>query len=249
MSGSAENDGVVLVVGASGGIGRAVLLYYLAVAEYARVVAVSRGERPAELAPQGERLSWLVSDYTEASIAQLVRATLSDGERLARVVICNGILHNAELEPEKSITRLNASAMHEVLHANLVVPSLWLAALPQVLRGSDSCRIAVLSARVGSIGDNRLGGWYSYRASKAALNMVLKSAAVEFRRRFPQVKLLAFHPGTTDTGLSKPFQRGVAPGKLFTPAFVAERLATLLNQLEPDGELSYLAWDGAEVGW
>ena len=249
MSGDAENEGAVLVVGASGGIGWAVLQHYLAAPEYARVFAVSRSERPAELAPHGERLSWLVSDYTEASIGQVVQAILPAGQRLARVVICNGILHNTQVEPEKSIARLNASAMHEVLHANLVVPSLWLAALPTLLRGGTACGVAVLSARVGSIGDNRLGGWYSYRASKAALNMVLKSAAVEFRRRLPQVKLLAFHPGTTDTELSRPFQRGVAPGKLFTPAFVAGRLAALLDQVEPDGELSYLAWDGADIGW
>jgi NAD(P)-dependent dehydrogenase (short-subunit alcohol dehydrogenase family) len=249
MSGYAENGAAVLVVGASGGIGRAVVQHFLAASEYALVFAVSRSDRPVDLALHGERLLWLVSDYTETSIERVIQAVLPAGERLARVVICNGILHSAQVAPEKSISRLNAAVMHEVLHANLVVPSLWLAALPQLLRGSTACRVAVLSARVGSIGDNRLGGWYSYRASKAALNMVLKSAAVEFRRRLPQVKLLAFHPGTTDTGLSRPFQRGVAPGKLFTPAFVAQRLAALLDQLESDGELSYMAWDGASVEW
>jgi len=119
----------------------------------------------------------------------------------------------------------------------------------QLPRAGADCVVAVLSARVGSITDNQLGGWYSYRASKAALNMVLKSAAVEYRRRLPRVKLLAFHPGTTDTALSRPFQRGVAPEKLFSPEFVARRLAQLLDQLQPDGELSYLAWDGSSIEW
>jgi NAD(P)-dependent dehydrogenase (short-subunit alcohol dehydrogenase family) len=102
---------------------------------------------------------------------------------------------------------------------------------------------------VGSISDNRLGGWYSYRCSKAALNMFMKTAAIEFGRRFPRVKLVALHPGTTDTALSRPFQRRVAPEKLFTPEFVAGRLAAVLEEVKPDRELSFLAWDGSEVDW
>ena len=139
--------------------------------------------------------------------------------------------------------------MHEVFQANVVVPSLWIGAIPHLLRPDADCVVAVLSARVGSITDNRLGGWYSYRASKAALNMVLKSASVEFARRFPGVKLLAFHPGTTDTKLSQPFQRGVPPNKLFTPDFVAGRLSGLMDRLKPEGQLSYLAWDGSKIEW
>ena len=241
--------GAVLVVGTSGGIGRAVLDHYLAAPEYELVFAVSRGVRPQSLQPRGDRLRWLVCDYSEASIESVMDSIGSAGASLGRVVVCNGILHNDRLSPEKSLLKLKASAMQEVLHANVVVPSLWVAALARLLRGNAECVVAVLSARVGSITDNQLGGWYSYRASKAALNMVLRSAAVEYRRRLPRVKLLAFHPGTTDTALSRPFQRGVAPESLFTPAFVAGRLARLLDQLEPDGELSYLAWDGSSIEW
>jgi NAD(P)-dependent dehydrogenase (short-subunit alcohol dehydrogenase family) len=131
----------------------------------------------------------------------------------------------------------------------VVVPSLWLAALSQSLTRGSSCKIAALSARVGSISDNRLGGWYSYRASKAALNMVMKSAAIEYSRRLPGVKIVAFHPGTTDTALSRPFQRGVPEGKLFAPDFVAQRLASLLDSIEVDGELSFLDWDGKKIEW
>jgi NAD(P)-dependent dehydrogenase (short-subunit alcohol dehydrogenase family) len=109
--------------------------------------------------------------------------------------------------------------------------------------------VAVLSARVGSIGDNRLGGWYGYRASKAALNMFLQTAAVEYARRARRVKLLAFHPGTTDTALSAPFQKNVAAGKLFTPDFVAQRLLGLMDAAEPDGRLGFLDWAGKTVPW
>ena len=107
----------------------------------------------------------------------------------------------------------------------------------------------VLSARVGSIGDNGLGGWYSYRGSKAALNMMLRCAALETRRVNPAAKILAYHPGTVDTPLSEPFQTNVAPEKLFSPVRAAEALDTVLSSLEADGELSYLDWRGETIPW
>jgi NAD(P)-dependent dehydrogenase (short-subunit alcohol dehydrogenase family) len=118
-----------------------------------------------------------------------------------------------------------------------------------LLKQARGCKVTIFSARVGSIGDNHLGGWYSYRASKAALNMLLKSTAIEYARRAPSVKLLAFHPGTTDTPLSRPFSKQVPEHKLFQPGFVAEQLFKILEQLEPDGELSFLDWQGQRVDW
>jgi NAD(P)-dependent dehydrogenase (short-subunit alcohol dehydrogenase family) len=129
------------------------------------------------------------------------------------------------------------------------VPALWLKSLLKVLKGSQDCIVAALSARVGSIGDNHLGGWYAYRASKSALNMILKTAAIEYGRRAKNVKLIAFHPGTTDTELSKPFQAAVPKEKLFTPSFVAERLAMIMDEAVVDGELSYLDWKGQAIDW
>ncbi len=249
MNDLAQRAGVALVIGASGGIGRAVLDHYLAQPQFEQVIAVSRSPQPEALAQHDARLRWRVCDNTEASIDDVLAAAEGMHRQFSRVIICNGQLHNDRVTPEKSLLKLTAASMQEILHANVVVPSLWVAALSKVLRGGNTCVIAVLSARVGSISDNRLGGWYSYRASKAALNMVLKSAAIEYARRLPQVKLVAFHPGTTDTELSRPFQRGVAPESLFTPAFVAGKLATLLDQVEPDAELSFLAWDGSAIEW
>ncbi|HBO11481.1 MAG TPA: short-chain dehydrogenase, partial [Halieaceae bacterium] len=109
--------------------------------------------------------------------------------------------------------------------------------------------VAVLSARVGSIGDNRLGGWYGYRASKAALNMLLRSAAVELGRRAPSVALLAFHPGTTDTALSKPFQARVPADKLFPPARVADALLARMDAARADGELHFVDYAGEPIPW
>jgi NAD(P)-dependent dehydrogenase (short-subunit alcohol dehydrogenase family) len=126
---------------------------------------------------------------------------------------------------------------------------LWLAAFTTAIKNADELRIAVFSARVGSLTDNGLGGWCSYRASKAALNMSLKCAAIEYARLNKNAKLIAFHPGTTDTAMSKPFQKGVPEGKLFEPSFVAHRLITLLDAIASDGELSYIDWDGKTIPW
>jgi NAD(P)-dependent dehydrogenase (short-subunit alcohol dehydrogenase family) len=166
-----------------------------------------------------------------------------------RVVICCGTLHGDGYTPEKSLARLQPAVMQQLYQVNAVLPMLWLSALEPLLRRADAAVVAVLSARVGSIADNRLGGWYSYRASKAALNMLLRTAAVEFARRAPRVKLLAFHPGTTDTPLSAPFQARVPEHQLFAPGFVASRLCGLMDAARPDGELGFVDWDGQPVPW
>ena len=130
-----------------------------------------------------------------------------------------------------------------------MVPALWLKLLHKVLKGKQPAVVAALSARVGSIGDNRLGGWYAYRSSKSALNMLLQNIAIEYARRVKNVKLISFHPGTTDTALSKPFQGTVPEGKLFTPEFVAERLTGIMDAAVVDGQLSYLDWDNKVIPW
>ncbi len=108
---------------------------------------------------------------------------------------------------------------------------------------------AALSARVGSIGDNRLGGWYSYRASKAALNQLLHTAGIELKRLNPASTVLAIHPGTTDTQLSKPFQANVPEGQLFEPAFSAERILEVIGAHGPDESGSFWAWDNQPIVW
>lgn len=238
-----------MVIGASGGIGSAVLHAFLQDAGFEQVIAVSRGQRPDAASHYHDRLQWLCSDYSEASVTAITAALAQSGVALRRIVICNGLLHGGLLQPEKSLETLHGESMAQVFAANVIVPALWVSHLARVLRRSTGCSIAVLSARVGSIGDNRLGGWYSYRTAKAALNMFLKTAAVEYARRAPKVKLLAFHPGTTDTGLSRPFQKGVPEGKLFPPGFVAQRLLALLHEVTPDGELSFMDWEGKTIPW
>ncbi len=241
------SGGAALVVGAGGGIGGAVLDLLCRRGDHEVVYAVSRSPVPAGRAAT-PGLKWLACDQTPEGVAEVVGA-LAGGPPLDRVVICNGVLHGEGLQPEKAIERVDPQAMLSVLEVNAVLPILWLGALMGELRRTPGAVVAVLSARVGSIGDNRLGGWYSYRASKAALNMLLKTAAVEMARRAPAVKLLAFHPGTTDTPLSRPFQGNVPPDKLFTPEFVADRLLGLMDSALPDGGLDYLDWAGSTIPW
>jgi len=237
----------VLVIGAAGGIGAAVVAGFLADASVARLFAVSRRGDSATVAD--DRLQWLQCDHSDDAIASVVADLLARDVSLGYVVVATGTLHGEGFEPEKALDRIRRASLEKVLQVNTVIPSMWLAALTPLLRRSPGVVVAVLSARVGSIGDNALGGWYSYRASKAALNMILKSAAIELARRAPRAKLLAFHPGTTDTALSKPFQARVKAEKLFTPAFVAERLIELMTMASADGELDYLDWAGKPIPW
>lgn len=212
-------------------------------------------------------------DYQQASIEQCVTNIAAIAGRVTRIVMCNGILHSknpqsadstlgphsakdSTLMPEKRIEDIDALSLEQLFYANSIVPMLWLSALTSLLSlprhkvtGEQKCVISILSARVGSISDNRLGGWYGYRASKAALNMLIKTTAVEYARRLKRVKLIAFHPGTTDTPLSKPFQANVPAGKLFTPEFVASQLHQIMDNIEPNGEASYLDWQGKEISW
>ncbi len=235
-----------LVIGAGGGIGQALVRAALAQPERVRLHAISRQCAPAALAAGAH---WYDCDYRETAIAELGQRLRAERVTPVRVFICNGLLHDEDLLPEKWLEAVQRDALLRLYEANAVVPLLWLQALLPLLAEAGPAVVAVFSARVGSIADNRLGGWYGYRAAKAALNMLLKTAAIEYARRAPATKLLAFHPGTTDTALSRPFQARVAEGRLFTAEFVVERLLALMDRQRADGTLSYLDWDGKPIPW
>ena len=246
---SAESGTCIWVVAASGGIGAAVVSRWLQEPN-ARVVAISAQPPTTAVGGQSPGLIQVECDYSEEAIERTVSELLGKDLLPDYVVLAGGLLHDgAQVAPERQLEQLERAAMHAVFDANVVVPSLWLRALAKPLRQSARCVVAALSARVGSIGDNSLGGWYSYRSSKAGLNMVLRSAAVELRRRARGVKLIAFHPGTTDTALSKPFQRNVPAEKLFSPSYVADCLVGLMQSATVDGELSFLDYAGKRIPW
>tara|TARA_B100001093_G_scaffold199579_1_gene191729 strand:- start:187 stop:924 length:738 start_codon:yes stop_codon:yes gene_type:complete len=244
---TALKDG--LVTAASGGIGDAMVRTMLSDPILERVFAVSSvKEAPEDLRNNG-KLNWIRCDYSSVDIAKTANRLLSMNCNLVLGAICNGILHDNGIKPEKRMDDIQEETLNRVFTANAIVPILWVKELAKVFSKSDMCSIAILSARVGSISDNRLGGWYSYRASKSALNMLLKTSAIELNRKHKNVKLISFHPGTTDTKLSRPFQSSVSRDKLFTPDFVATKLMDLMRKTDVDGELSFLDWAGVPIDW
>ena len=218
----------VVVVGASGGIGRA-----LADAAEARGEVIRLSRPAVEVADEG----------TIAAAAEVA------GDGLSHVIVAAGLLHRNGQGPERDWRQIEADWMLESFRVNTVLPALVAKHFLPRLRRDAPALFAVLTARVGSIGDNRLGGWHSYRASKAAANQLVRTLSVELKRKNPQAAIVALHPGTVDTGMSKPFQRSVTPEQLFTPAQAATQLWAVMDGLTPEYSGSFRAWDGAEIPW
>lgn len=247
-----------LVMGASGGIGLAIAQKLAADPALQTLVLC------AAHANASEALQALQQDCSQRHIATLLIDTdISDEDSLAAlalalsaqnmpldlVVNAAGLLHGPGLMPEKTVTQVSAASMQRVFAVNAFGPMLLIKALWPWLRAKRPVVFASLSARVGSIEDNQLGGWYSYRAAKAAQNQFLKTAAIELTRINPQSIVLALHPGTTDTALSQPYQANVRPEKLFAPAFVAESLLNIIEHASPADSGSFIAWDGKRIAW
>ncbi|MDP2488559.1 SDR family oxidoreductase [Vibrio splendidus] len=238
----------ILVVGGSGGIGFAVVKHLLS--ELSRfdfldvhVDATYHSQQP-EL--ENNRLNWHKVDATnEADIEQLSRQF----EKLDWLINCVGMLHTPGLGPEKNLSSIDPEFFLKNISVN-TLPSLLLAKhFTPILRTSDNPKFAVVSAKVGSISDNRLGGWYSYRSSKAALNMFIKTMSIEWQRTIKKGTVLALHPGTTDTALSKPFQTNVPEGKLFESSYVAHQLVDIIRTATPDNSGHFYAYDGEQLSW
>ena len=186
----------------------------------------------------------LVENHSEQQVASCL-ATLTI--KFDYVFCCLRLLHQEEIQPEKNLSQWRVDSAMALMQANAFAPLTYLVHLQKLL--AKECKLAFLSARVGSIGDNRLGGWYSYRMAKAALNMAIKTASVEMARSSNKVCVIAFHPGTTDTKLSKPFQRNVPENKLFTAQFSAECLICLMFHVNEKDSGKFFAWDGQEIEW
>jgi NAD(P)-dependent dehydrogenase (short-subunit alcohol dehydrogenase family) len=164
------------------------------------------------------------------------------------VIVATGVLHDGPgLQPEKSWRSLNADSLARAFALNATGPALIARHTLGRLACGEKAAFAALSARVGSIEDNRLGGWHAYRASKAALHMLVRSFSIELRQRNPGALCVALHPGTVDTGMSKPFQSGVAPGRLFTPEYSARCMLGVLDRLGAADSGRPWAWDGQPI--
>ena len=186
-------------------------------------------------------------DYRSEDAIAAAAELATKHKPLSLVIVANGMLHEGEMMPEKSLRELSAEKFHRMFEVNAITPALIAKYFLPKLDRDITSRFAALSARVGSISDNRLGGWYAYRAAKAALNMVIKNAAIEIGRRNKRAVIVGLHPGTVDSDLSRPFQGNVPDGKLFTPEYSAGRLLDVLENLTIEQTGRCFAWDGKEV--
>jgi NAD(P)-dependent dehydrogenase (short-subunit alcohol dehydrogenase family) len=218
----------ILVVGASGGIGQALARQAEARGEVIRL------SRPAIAADE------------EAGFSAAAEAI---GGGLSHVIVASGLLHREGHGPERDWRQIDPAWMLESFRVNAVLPALAAKHFLPLLARDRPALFAVLTARVGSIADNRLGGWHSYRASKAAANQLVRTLAVELRRKNPQAAIVALHPGTVDTAMSAPFQRNVAAERLFTPEVSAAHLWRVLDGMGPEASGHFLAWDGSPIPW
>lgn len=221
-----------VVIGASGGIGAAVVRALAASGGYAQIHALSRSTTGLDLTE-------------EASVAEAARA-VGEGPPPSLIFVATGVLHHGQA-PERTYKAMTAAHLLRDYQVNTVGPALVAKHFVPLLPRDRRTVFAALSARVGSIGDNRLGGWHSYRASKAALNMILKNLSIELARTHPQAVVAGLHPGTVDTALSVPFQKGVAAEKLFNADYSASRLLAVLDGLTPADSGGVFAWDGARI--
>ncbi|ABQ31953.1 MULTISPECIES: SDR family NAD(P)-dependent oxidoreductase [Acidiphilium] len=227
-------DDVAVVFGAGGGIGGALVAALAGDRRFAAVIGLGRGS-----APRFDLLD-------EASIAEAVRAVAARGAiRLA--IDATGFLHDEAQMPEKSLRELDACRLARSFALNAIGPALLMKHLLPALPREGRAVFATLSARVGSIGDNRLGGWYGYRASKAALNQFVRTAAVELARRSPAAICVALHPGTVATGLSAPF--AAAGLDVQAPEVAAARLLAVIDRLTPAESGGFFDHRGEAVPW
>lgn len=224
------------IIGASGGIGAALVE---ALREEGGFDAIHVFSRSGE---GGGRL-----DLTNEDSIRAAAARVAPGSPLELVVVATGVLHESERGPEKSLADLDPDWLLRSFAVNTVGPAIVAKHFLPLLPADRRAVFAVLSARVGSIGDNKLGGWYGYRASKAALNMFVRTASIELARTRPRAIIVGLHPGTVDTGLSKPFQRNVAPGNMFKPATSAAHLLDVIDGLKRLDSGNCLDWSGETI--
>jgi NAD(P)-dependent dehydrogenase (short-subunit alcohol dehydrogenase family) len=232
------SDFDAVVIGSTGGIGSALIHLLSEEKQVERIFAFSR---KGEGINYGKITHGAIDLENEASIEKAAN-NISDNVRL--VIIASGLLHGSTIQPEKSLHDLNVDLMHRSFAVNCYGPALvFKHFLPKLPRREKSV-IGALSARVGSISDNRLGGWYSYRASKAALNMMIKTTAIEAARKWKETAIIGLHPGTVDTGLSEPFKSNVPAEKLFEPEQSARYLLAVVNQVTAKDSGQIFDWQG-----
>lgn len=231
------------IIGSTGGIGAALVNALSESEQVETVYALSRTGAPHP----SSKVHSLTFDFLDETSIMAAAETLREVGAFDLIIVATGLLQGDGIAPEKNMRALDLEAMRTSFEVNTFGPALTAKHFLPLLRRDTKAVFAALSARVGSISDNRLGGWYAYRASKAALNMMLKTFSIEVARRFKNQIIIGLHPGTVDTDLSRPFQSQVPNGKLFTPDYSAAKLLTVMDQVSVSDTGQHFAWDGEPI--
>lgn len=229
----------VAVIGSSGAIGKAFLNQYIKDSSISNIYAISR----TNIEINDERIKYIRMDITDEKSVENAAKTIKE-KYLDQIIIATGILHTSSFGPEKSIRDISVNKFVEVLTVNTIGPALVGKYFLPLLNKKNRSVMAFLSARVGSISDNKLGGWYSYRASKSALNQVIKNFSIEIRRTNLNAVVIGLQPGTVKSKLSEPFQKNVKEGALISAEESVTKLFKVIEGSSNTESGSLLGWDG-----
>lgn len=194
------------------------------------------------------RISRANCDYSEQALLQKAKELSAHGD-FAKIICTIGVLHDDLVGPEKRLKELESDKLSHYFLINSVLPALCIKHFYPLLDKKAPSVFACLSAMVGSTKDNQLGGWYGYRASKAALNSLIKTASIEVRRSHKHSAIVAIHPGTTVGDLSAPFAKNVKPQNYYTPLQSAERIVTVMDTVDASQSGGFFNWDGNTIDW
>tara|TARA_Y100000591_G_scaffold324086_1_gene342937 strand:- start:842 stop:1561 length:720 start_codon:yes stop_codon:yes gene_type:complete len=233
----------IIIIGSSGAIGSGFVRYYENQNPSNLIYSLSR----KEIKYSNVNIKNVLIDIEDEETIKSAASICSEQGTFDKIIIATGVLHDENLSPEKSLRHLDKEKLEKVFSINTFGPAIISRYFIPLLNKEKSSFLGFLSARVGSISDNRMGGWYSYRASKAALNMIIKSLSIEVARNNPNAIIVGLHPGTVDSNLSNPFQKNVADGKLFTPDYSIEKMTSVIDNLTSQNSGDCFAWDGERI--
>lgn len=229
----------IAIIGATGGIGSAIIEVMEKQKNVNHIYTFSKQSQKYKNSKLSNHYINIEDEYS------IEKAACSINTKLDLLIIATGILSDRDIAPEKSLRDISYSNFSKILSVNTIGPAIILKYFSPLLNRDKKSVIAAISARIGSISDNKLGGWYSYRASKTALNMVIKNASIELARKYKNTIIVGLHPGTVDTKLSRPFQNNVK--NLFTPKYSAKQLLKVINNLDSVDSGKVFAWDGTNI--
>jgi len=232
----------IAIIGSSGAIGNAFVEHYLKDNAVEKIFSFSRSVNSHT---SKKIYSFDIDIESQESIEKA--ASYLEGCYLDRVIIASGVLHTESFQPEKSIKDLNYETLSKVYSVNTIGPALVGKYFLPLLNKKNKSVMAFLSARVGSISDNKVGGWYSYRSSKSALNQIVKNFSIEMKRSNPNAVILALQPGTVESKFSDPFKKNISKDKLFSPDFSVDMMSKVIESANSSSSGNLIAWDGEVI--